>query len=430
MSVESRTDLLRAMGRWSLVALVINSIIGSGIFGLPSVVAGILGPASPLAYIPAALGMGIIMACFAEVASRFRQAGGPYLYARVAFGRLAGIEVAWVTWLARLTAAAANVNLFVIYLAEFWPAAKSPWPRFVALTVLVGVLTFVNYRGVRAGARQSNVFAVAKLVPLLLFIAVGLFFLHRGNFAIHSAASTGTWLEAVLLLVFAFGGFEGAVIPMSEAKDPKRDAPFALFTALVAVTLVYTLVQVVVTGVLPDASASDRPLAAAAHLFVGPAGAAFITLGALISVYGLLSSMTLYTPRLTFALAEQGDFPAPFAWVHRRFRTPYVSIVAFGVLVWGLAVAGSFKWNVTLSAVARLFTYGATCAALLVFRKKPPEEEALHLPVGPLFASLGILFCLALITRMGMGEFWIMLATAVVAFLNWAWVKSRPQRGA
>jgi amino acid transporter len=423
MSSESKPDLLRAMGRWSLVALVINSIIGSGIFGLPSVVAGMLGPASPLAYLPAAVGMGIVMACFAEVASRFRQAGGPYLYARVAFGRLAGIEVAWVTWLARLTAAAGNANLFVIYLAEFWPHAKNQLPRLAILTLLVGFLTAINYRGVRAGARQSNLFAVAKLVPLGLFIVVGLFFIHRGNFSIHSSAPTGTWLEAVLLLVFAFGGFEGAVIPMSEAKDPKRDAPFALFTALAAVTVVYALVQVVVTGILPDASQSDRPLAAAAHLFVGPAGAGFITLGALISVYGLLSSMTLYTPRLTFALGEQGDFPAVFARVHPRFRTPYVSIAAFGALVWGLAVAGSFKWNVTLSAVARLFTYGATCGALVAFRKKPPEKAAFQLPAGSAFAVLGFLFCLALVTRMGQTEFWIVLATGVVGLLNWAWAR-------
>jgi amino acid transporter len=425
MSRESKTDLLRAMGRWSLVALVINSIIGSGIFGLPSVEAGMLGSASPLAYIPAALGMGIVMACFAEVASRFRQAGGPYLYAREAFGRLAGIEVAWATWLARLTAAAANVNLFAIYLAEFWPEAKSAWPRFAVLTLLVAVLAFINYRGVRAGARQSNVFAVAKLVPLLLFIAAGLFFVHRGNFSVRPLAPAGSWLEAVLVLVFAFGGFEGAVIPMSEAKDPKRDAPFALFVALAAVTAVYTLVQVVVTGILPNAAATDRPLAAAAHAFAGPAGAAIITLGALISVYGLLSSMTLYTPRLTFALAEQGDFPAPFAAVHRRFRTPHISILVFAALVWGLAVAGSFKWNVTLSAVARLFTYGATCAALVTFRKKPAEEAAFRLPAGWLFALLGILFCVVLITRMGRGEFWIMLATGIVGLANWGWARRK-----
>ncbi|MGE5327340.1 MAG: APC family permease, partial [Deltaproteobacteria bacterium] len=193
MTAESKTELLRAMGRWSLVALVINSIIGSGVFGLPSVVASKLGQASPLAYIPAALGMGVVMACFAEVASRFRQAGGPYLYARLAFGRLAGIEVAWITYLARLTAAAANVNLFAIYLAEFWPAAKSAWPRFGVLTLLVGILACINYRGVRPGARQSNVFAVAKLVPLLMFIATGLFFVQRGNFSLHTPSSAGSW---------------------------------------------------------------------------------------------------------------------------------------------------------------------------------------------------------------------------------------------
>ncbi len=425
MNTESKPDLLRAMGRWSLVALVINSIIGSGVFGLPSVVAGMLGPASPLAYIPAALGMGLVMACFAEVASRFRQAGGPYLYAREAFGRLAGIEVAWVTYVARVTAAAANANLFVIYLAEFWPAVKSPWPRVAMLAMLIAVLAMVNYRGVRAGARQSNIFAIAKLVPLGLFIAVGLFFIHRGNFSFAASAPSGSWLSAVLVLVFAFGGFEGAVIPMSEAKDPKRDAPFALFVALAVVTAVYTLVQVVVTGILPNAASTDRPLAAAAHVFVGSAGAAFITLGALVSVYGLLSSMTLYTPRLTFALAEQKDFPAPFAAVHPRFRTPYISIVVFAALVLALAMAGSFQWNVTLSAVARLFTYGATCAALVAFRRKPRGEAELRLPAGWLFALLGILFCVVLITRMGRSELLIILATGAVGLANWAWARRR-----
>ncbi len=413
------------MGRWSLVALVINSIIGSGIFGLPSVVAGMLGPASPLAYIPAAMGMGVVMACFAEVASRFRQAGGPYLYAREAFGRLAGIEVAWVTYLARVTAAAAMVNLFAIYLAEFWPAAKSPWPRLAILTLLIGVLAAVNYRGVRAGAWQSNIFAVAKLVPLLVFIAAGLFFVHRGNYSFHSTASAETWVEVLLVLVFAFGGFEGALIPMSEAKDPKRDAPFALFVALAVVTTVYMLVQVVVTGILPNAAASDRPLAAAARVFIGPGGAAFITLGALISVYGVLSSNALFSPRLTFALAEQGDFPPLFAAIHRRFHTPYISIVVFAVLVWALAIAGSFRWNLTLSAVARLFTYGATCAALVAFRKRPQGEAALRLPAGGLFALLGILFCVVLITRMGRAEFWIVLVTCAVGLLNWVWARRR-----
>ncbi len=425
MSGETKTGLVRAMGRWSLVALVINSIIGSGVFGLPSLVAAQVGPASPFAYLPAALGMGVIMGCFAEVASRFREAGGPYLYAREAFGRLAGIEVGWVTWLSRITAAAANANLFVIYLAEFWEPVHGVWPRAVALTLLLGVLSLVNYRGVRAGARQNNVFTIAKLVPLLLFVGMGIFFVNPARFSLHAHASADAWLATELLLVFGFGGFEGAVIPMSEAKDPKRDAPFALFVALGVVTTVYMLVQVVVTGVLADASTSDRPLAAAAHVFAGRAGAGLIALGALISVYGLLSSLTLYAPRLTYAFAEQKDFPAIFAAVHRRFRTPHFSIVVFGVLVWALAVAGSFQWNLTLSAIARLFTYGFTCAAMLAFRKKAPGEGTLHLPAGWLWAAIGMLFCVVMVSRMGWMELEILLVTCGVGLANWAWVRKR-----
>ena len=168
-----QAGLVQAIGRWSLVALVVNSIIGSGVFGLPSVLAGLLGAASPWAVLLAGAAVGIIIACFAEVASQFAQAGGPYLYARVAFGRLMGIQVGWMLWLAQLAAPAANANLFVIYLGEFWPNANRPLPRFLILTVLVGILAFVNYRGVRAGAQVSNVFTVAKLVPLASVIIAG-----------------------------------------------------------------------------------------------------------------------------------------------------------------------------------------------------------------------------------------------------------------
>jgi len=337
MRSEPQPSLVRGIGRWSLVALVLNSIIGSGVFGLPSLIAGLVGGAAPLAYLAAAAGMGVIMACFAEVASRFRAAGGPYLYAHAAFGRFAGIEIAWLTWLARLTAAAGNANLFVIYLAEFWPRASNLAPRLVVLTLLVGFLAAVNYRGVRAGAHLSDFFAAAKLLPLAAFVAKGVFFVDWRNLVASSPADGGAWLQAILLLVFAFGGFEGALIPMSEAKDPRRDAPFALFVALAATTLVYTLAQVVVSGVLAAPERSDRPLAVAARQFLGPPGAALIAAGALVSVYGLLSSMALYTPRLTFALAERGDFPPLFAAIHSRYRTPHFSILIYSLLVWALS---------------------------------------------------------------------------------------------
>jgi amino acid transporter len=420
---EGQPELVRAIGRWSLTGLVLNSIIGSGIFGLPSVVAGLLGRAGIYAYLIAALGIGAIMACFAEVASQFREAGGPYLYARVAFGRLLGIQVGWLTWLVRLTASAAAANLFAIYLAEFWPQAREPLGRALVLTLFVGVLAAVNYRGVVRGVQFSSVFAVAKLLPLAVFIGVGLFFVGQATPTEVAAPTAGAWLEAVLVLIFAFGGFEAAMMPMAEAKDPRRDAPFALFMGLVICAIVYTLIQIVVQGVLPAPAGTDRPLALAARQFLGPPGAVLLTLGALVSLYGYLSGQMLNTPRLTYALAEREDFPAFFAAVHPRFRTPHVSIVIFALLVWTLAMAGTFRWNVTLSAVARLFTYGLVCAALLVLRRKQPAAAAFRVPGGKVLAVVGIAFSLVLVSRMGRNELLIVLATAIVALLNWGWVR-------
>ena len=417
------------MGRWTLVALVINSIIGSGIFGLPSLVWKFVGGAAPLAYLLAAAGMGVIMACFAEVSSRFTEAGGPYLYARVAFGRFLGIEMGWVLWLVRLSAAAAGANLFVIYLAEFWPGAKQPFARALVLTVLLGVLAAINYRGVKAGARLSNVFTVAKLVPLGLFVVAGAAFMALRSgpapFATALRPAAGDWIQAVLVLVFAFGGFEAAMIPLAEAKDPRRDAPFALLVSLAVCATLFTLVQIVVQGTLADPGLTDRPLAAAARQFLGTAGARFISLGALVSLYGYLSANMLNTPRLTFALAEGDDFPPIFRAVQQRFRTPHVSIVVFASLVWLMAVAGNFRWNVVLSAVARLFAYGAVCAAMLVLRRKQPGEARFLLPAGAVFGILGIAFALVLVSRMGRAELVIIAGTMVIAFLNWLWARNR-----
>jgi amino acid transporter len=423
MPTTQQPGLVRVIGRWALTGLVLNSIIGSGIFGLPSLVAGKLGAASPWAYLIAAAGVGVIMACFAEVGSRFREAGGPYLYAREAFGRFAGIQMAWVSWLVRLTASAANANLFVIYLAEFWAPANGRVPRVLIITILVGMLAAVNFRGVSAGTQISNIFIVAKLLPLTLFVMLGVFFLHAGSFRVGTTAPHGAWLDAILVLVFAYGGFEAALFPMSEAKNPQRDVPFSLFTALAVTTLLYTGIQIVVMGVLDSPTASDRPLAAAAAQFLGPTGAILMTVGALLSVYGYLSSMMLNTPRLTYALAEKRDLPQLLAAIHPRFRTPYISIVVFALMVWGLALAGSFRWNVALSAVARLFTYCATCMAVIALRKKQPGGEVFHLPAGGLVSLLGVVFSLVLVSRMDRSALAIVAVTVVMGFLNWLWAR-------
>ncbi|PYX13647.1 MAG: APC family permease, partial [Acidobacteria bacterium] len=402
MPESCAVTLVRAIGRWSMAALVINSIIGSGIFGLPSDLAKLLGNASPYAVLIAGGAMGVIMACFAEVASRFTQTGGPYLYSRVAFGRLVGIEMGWMLWLVRLTAPAANASLFVIYLREFWPRAMDPFPRLCVLTLLIGILAVTNLRGVRAGAEMSNIFTVAKLVPLFLVaIAGAVYVLNHQQMSNATATSAGahSWLKAILILGFAYGGFEGALTPMSEATNPRRDTTFGLFAALITCTALYTVIQWVVVKVLADPAHSERPLAEVARLAMGNSGAALIAVGALVSIYGYLSANMLAVPRLTFALAEQQDFPAIFAAVHPRFRTPYFSIIVFAALVWLFALLGNFTWNVTLSAAARLFCYGAGCAALPVLRRKQPGGARFQLPAGSLWALIGVTVCVVLITQ-------------------------------
>jgi APA family basic amino acid/polyamine antiporter len=418
--------LVRAIGRWSLAALVVNSIIGSGIFGLPSVIAGLVGKASPWTVVLAGLVVGVIMACYAEVASQFSSTGGPYLYARTAFGRLLGIETGWMLWLARLTAPAANADLFVVYLGEFWPSVRDPLPRFAVLTLLIGILVILNLIGVRAGTRVSNVFTVAKLLPLFGIAIAGTIYLAAGHgIALSAAPPAGgkTWLKAILLLVFAYGGFESALTPMGEAENPRRDAAFSLFFALALCTLLYTAIQWTAVGVLADPVNAARPLAEVARNLVGHTGAGIVAIGALISIYGYLSANLLAVPRLTFALAERGDFPRFFAAIHPRFRTPYVSILIFGLMTLGLALAANFEWNVTLSAVARLFYYGLVCAALPVLRKKQPGAAGFRLPGGSYLAGLGIVACIALGTRVDYVGSYILGAIAFVGLVNWLVVR-------
>ena len=420
-----QTGLVRAIGRWSLAALAVNSIIGSGIFGLPATVAGLLGRRSVLAVLIAGAAMGVIMACFAEVASQFSEAGGPYLYARTAFGQLTGILVGWMLYLSQTAAPAASANLFVIYLAEFWPAAKEPWPRFVILTLLVGVLAAINARGARQGTAVSNVFTVAKILPLLMVVLAGaaVTMIHPAPWGAAGPMPASAWMKAMGLLIFAYGGFESALAPMSEAKNPGRDAAFALFVALVVCTVIYALVQWVVVGVLGPGATTDRPLAEVARITMGNRGAALVAIGALVSVCGLLSAKLLGMPRITFALAKGGDLPQLFAAVSPRFHTPWFSILFYAAAVWGLAMVGSFAWNVTLSVVARLFYYAVICGALIALRRKQPLAAGFRLPGGPVLAVLGIGIAVALATQVDRSKSLILAATVGAALLNWLWAR-------
>ncbi|HTQ95298.1 MAG TPA: APC family permease [Candidatus Acidoferrum sp.] len=426
---EKSHGLVRTIGRWSLTALMINSIIGGGIFGLPSLVAAKLSGYSPIAYLIAAAGISTIAACIAEVSSRYEETGGLYLYARDALGRFAGLLVAWLTWLTRIAAPAAVANIFCTYLGQFFPSANSGYIRLFVLAVLMGHLAFFNYIGVKNGKNLSNIFTIAKVGFLLFFIVSGLLILlFRPEVRVPltlPAVSAKTWFETFLLLVYAYGGFEGAMFVGGESTNPKRDTPIALLLAVAAVSVIYTLVQFVVVSTLRDPASSTRPLSDAAQYFLGSGGATVMALAALVSTYGYLSANLLHSPRITFAMAEQGDFPAFLGAVHPKYRTPYVSILVYAAIVFIFAVLGDFRWNATLSAASRLAIYGAMAIAVPVLRSRHDDKAQFQIPVPYLFAGLALLFSVVLLTQMGRNEFLVVAATCILALLNWLFVRRK-----
>ncbi len=426
---ESKGGLVRTIGRWSLAALMVNTMVGASIFGLPALIAARLGKLSPVGFLVAFVVIAVIAACMAEVASQFQDTGGPYLYARVAFGRFLAIQNGWLTWLTRIAAVSAVANLFITYLSEFIPAVTRPFARAAVLTVLIGFLAAVNYRGVTGGNQLSNFFSITKVSLLAFFVATGF-----AALALHpelrvnpapTHASSADWFEAVLLMMYSYGGFEAALIASGETRDARKDIPFALFTAIAATTLLYIAVQYLVVHTISNAGASAAPVVDSARRFLPHFGVQIVAAGTLISAYGYLSANMLHTPRITFAMGERGDFPALFGRVHSLFRTPHVSIIIFASLLLVFSIAGDFRWNAMLSSVARLFVYGSVAAALPVLRKKQPRADCFRLPGGIVFVVFALLFTAVLVTRMHKGEFMVICTTAALAFVNWLWARNR-----
>jgi amino acid transporter len=397
--VEPAIGLIRGIRRWDLVAITINGIIGAGIFGLPSKIFALIGSYSLIAFVVCAAVVTLFILCFAEVGSRFDETGGPYLYAREAFGPTVAFEIGWLIWLARLTAFAANCNLLVAYIGYFVPAATNPFWRASIIIIVVAVLAAINLLGIRQAAIVSDVFTVGKLIPIIIFIAVGLFFLNPQAFALGPRPATGAFSQSVLLLIYAFSGFEMAAIPAGEVKDPKKNVPHALLIAIGVVAFLYILVQVVCVGTFPELALSQKPLADAGMHFMGAAGGAMISAGAIISITGNLNIVLLSGSRVPFAMAEQQQLPSFIGSVHRRFATPYVAILITAAVMMLLTLNSSFVAALTISAIARLVTYGATCLSLPVFRRrKNAPPAAFKLRGGTIIAVMSLILAAWLLT--------------------------------
>ena len=414
--------LVRAISRLDLTAGVVNAVVGAGIFGAPAAVAALAGAYSPLAAVIAALGILTVVLCFAEVGSRFDESGGPYLYTREAFGRHVGFAVGWLHVWTRLLTAAAILNVFVDYLVPLVPQAGTPAGRVSAMALVVLLVTAINVRGVRVAAWTVDAFTLAKLVPLVLLLLVGLPRV-SGHVLASQAVAEVLWTDAVLLMVFLYGGFESAVIAASETRDPRRHTAFALLTALGVVTATYGLVQLVVVGVVPNAAGTDTPVAAALEAVAGPLGALLGSLAALVSGYGWLTGFAMMTPRILFAMGERGELPGAFGRVHERFRTPHVAVIANSAVALALAVYGSFAAAASLSVVTRLGIFALTCASLPALRRRrPAEPPAFRVAGGPAVAAAGILFCLWLLGTRSYAQIWLLLLILAAGLLLRAWV--------
>jgi APA family basic amino acid/polyamine antiporter len=388
----SEEKLVRGIGRWDLTAIAINTIIGAGIFGLPAKVHALIGTYSLIAFVFCAVIIGLIVLCYAEVSSRFSATGGPYLYAREAFGPLVGFEVGWLYWIVRVATFAANCNLFVTYLGFFDERLGTGLGRFAVISTIVIGLAAVNLVGVKQSALMTNLFTAGKLIPLFVFVLIGIFFVQPSNFSFEIVPQYGAFSSAVLLLIYAFVGFEVAVVLGGETRDPQRSMPFALLTAVLVVALLYILIQVVSIGTLPGLASSERPLADAAAGFMGRFGAAFITLGALISILGNLNVGLLGGTRLLFAISEQRDLPSVLSATSERFKTPHISILLTAAVTLVLTLQSSFLTALAIATITRLLVYATTCLALPVFRKRGgdvPEAKFLA-PLGVVASVLSI----------------------------------------
>ncbi len=392
--------LVRGISRWDLTAIAINTIIGAGIFGLPSKVAALIGGYSLAAFVVCALIVGLIVLCFAEVSSRFSATGGMYLYAREAFGATVGFEVGWLYWIVRITTFAANGNLLLAYLGVFVPHANEGFLRIALISFVIIIITAINFIGVKESVILTNIFTVGKIVPLLVFCAVGLFFIQPANFTFNAAPDYATFSSAVLLLIYAYVGFEAAAIPAGETKDPQKNVPFALLTALAFCAVLFIIIQIVAIGTLPALARSERPIADAAGGFMGSFGVSFIAVGALVSILGNLNGGFLAASRIPFAMAEQHEVPPIIGATHARFKTPYVSLLLTAILMFILTIQSSFVSALTIATITRLIVYAVTCASLPVFRRRVNAPEAGFIaPFGIAATILSLVLIVWLLTN-------------------------------
>lgn len=430
-STKAQTEaepLLRSLGLWGMWLLVVNGLVGAGIFGLAGGAARLAGDYSLWVFLGCALLILPILLCFAELASYFNGTGGPVRYVGTAFGPAAGFQAGWLYYLARVVSFAANSALLVDSIGYFWPEASSAVWRTCILAAICAGFTIINVVGTVQSIRTLGLLTFAKFAVLLVLIAVGIWQYHppagaTGWLNLHSH-TTLDFGAATLLIIYAFVGFESAVVPAGEAKNPRRDIPRALLLGLAMVTVLYMLVQWVSMATVPDLANSATPLLDVAAALGGTFGAAMLMFGVICSVGANLLGAMFSTPRISYALAREGSLPAWFAQVHPRFLTPAHAIVFFGILAFFLAAFGSFIYLASATVLIRALLYGLCCSAIPKLRPQHRSSASFILPGGYLIPVLGLAACCWLLWQVKADAVWLtaaLLGVGVVLYLAARW---------
>ncbi|MDO5521718.1 MAG: APC family permease [bacterium] len=389
----------KKFGLFSIVLLGINSIIGSGIFLMPGKAYVLMGTQSLWVYLFITLLAGSMALCFAEAAGYFKSNGAAYVYVKEAFGNLPGFEVGVMKYLVQIVAWATMAVGFVTALSAIWPAAGTGMTKNIIISVILIGLGIINYIGVDLTKHINNIATVGKMIPLVLFIAVGIFFIKGGNYSAGSVTgiTIGKFSETAILVFYAFTGFEAIATASEDMENPKKNIPLAILIAFCTVSIVYFLIQFVSIGILGDTlGATKTPVVEAmSHTILGSAGSAIVTAGTLISIGGINIAQSFYAPRGLSALGETHMLPKIVSKNSDR-GTPGVAILITVVLTLPIALSGSFTTLAAISVITRFTQYIPTCLSILVFRKRG-MESAFKVPLGPVIPVVATIVSLWLL---------------------------------
>lgn len=419
MTSTSQNRLKRDIGAFGAGFLVLNGLIGAGIFALPGKVAVNAGLLSPWLFLLVGILFLSVVLIFAELASYYDDTGGPVLYANDAFGPLAGFSTGWLLFVSRTTAFAANATVMAAYLGSLFDPLSGALPRMMIITAVIFGLTWANILGVRDGVRTMGFFTLLKVTPLLLLVLLGVQQVSGSTLLPSTTMLVEDLGATTLLMIYAFVGFETVGVTAGETSNPRSTLPKVLIATVLAIGVLYFCIVLVFVAVIDPVEYADATLVDVGRSLAGTAGAFAITLAAVFSIGGNLAGSMLAAPRLVFSLAQNRQFPPWFAHVHPRYATPDRCIVVMGLLALALALSGSFVKLAVASSVARLLSYIICIAALPAIRRNATEavrKSAFHLRGGYLIPALSLGICMWLLLQ-SKAESWLVLSALLAVGL-------------